>query len=98
VPYMCHVSTSTPPPSFWAVWAGEARFMSGGGMAGSQAQIRMAGGGNGEGSYCILGHAGEEVPYQILRHYNACVELWPHMFAFVGPDHWTGRVRIRKKL
>ena len=73
MPYMCHVSTSTPPPSFWAVWAGEARFMSGGGIAGSQAQIRMAGGGNGEGSYWVMQ---EEVPYGITM----CVELWPHVY------------------
>jgi len=64
--------------------------MSGGGIAGSQAQIRMAGGGNGEGSYCILGqHAGEEVPYHIYYGITMCVELWPHMFAFVGPDGCT---------
>ena len=65
--------------------------MSEGGIAGSQAQIRMAGGGIGEGSYWVMQ---EEVPYQILRHYNdQCVSLCRvvarHMFAFVGPDGYA---------
>lgn len=54
--------------------------MSGGGIAGSQAQIHMAGGGKGEGSYWVMQ---EEVPYGITM----CVELWPLMtkFQFVMP-------------